>query len=61
MKECRMERVVRIAGIILCVLLAVGVAILSMRADDTMYMVYLVIASLLGVLAGLIKNVGKRS
>lgn len=56
-----MERVVRIAGIILCVLLAVGVAILSMRADDTMYMVYLVIASLLGVLAGLIKNVGKRS
>ncbi len=56
-----MERIVRIVGIIVCVFLAVGVAILSMHADDTMSMVYLVIASLLGVLAGLIKNVGKRS
>lgn len=61
LRDLSMERIVRIVGIIVCVFLAVGVAILSMHADDTMSMVYLVIASLLGVLAGLIKNVGKRS
>lgn len=55
-----MSKMLRITGIIVCVLLAIGLAILSMFADETMYMVYLIAASLLGVMAGLFKNSGKR-
>lgn len=55
-----MSKILRITGIIVCILLAIGLAILSMFADETMYMVYLIAASLLGVMAGLFKNIGKR-
>jgi hypothetical protein len=55
-----MQRVIRIGGMVLCIVLAIGVAVLSLRADGTMYVVLLIIASLLGVMAGVFKNMGNR-
>ncbi len=46
-------------GMLICIVLAVGLAILSLNAGEVMYMVYLMIAGLLGILAGVIKNIGQ--
>ncbi|NJP06631.1 MAG: hypothetical protein HC837_13875 [Chloroflexaceae bacterium] len=50
---------IKVIGIIICLLLVVMVGWLSLSADHTMYLVYLMIASLLGVATGLIKNWGR--
>ncbi len=55
-----MSKVIRMTGMLVCLVLAVVVALLSITAGDTLYLVYLVVASLLGVAAGIIKNSGKR-
>jgi hypothetical protein len=56
-----MMKIIQLVGIVVCILLAIGLAVLSMYADETMYMVYLIAASLLGVMVGVLKNLGKRS
>jgi cytosine/uracil/thiamine/allantoin permease len=51
-------RNIRSVGIVVCIVLAVVLAWLSLSAGDTMYMVYLILAGLLGVIAGVLKNMG---
>ncbi len=55
-----MSKIARIAGMLVCIVLAILIAALSITAGDTLYLVYLVVAGLLGVAAGIIKNTGKR-
>lgn len=50
----------KLVGIGVCVVLAFILAVLSIGASSQFYLVYLVGAVLLGVVAGLIKNTGRR-
>ncbi len=54
-----MRKGIRLGGMIVCILLAIGVAILSLNASGTLYTVLLILASLLGVMAAIFKNMDK--
>lgn len=52
--------IIRIVGMLTCFILMIVIAVLSMNAGEHLYLLYLLIASLLGVGAGLFKNMGKQ-
>ncbi len=52
-------QLVRLLGVLVCLALMAVVVWRAMLADHTTYLLYLLAASLLGVLAGVFNNLGK--